>query len=247
MATWVDSKFVGGVSELTLLTPIKRGKVVYKGDDGKEIREERTYEERLHEHLNSVQKRIDDGIVTSVSRIATIHFARWQILLPAHYLAYDTDRVPDNPETPLDKVLDLPKKNFNVFQSWLLFTSNFDGDLKTYLNEFSALIANDVDRIWGNCEGYPAEGCINFDAYWAYAKKHQITTQAFFNAYPGLGVARIHELALFRERFDALVAKTRNANGSTGNNLKDEFDKFLSDNLSYPQNFPARGGLFTAK
>jgi hypothetical protein len=248
VATWVDSKFVGGVSELTLLTPIKRGKVVYTGDDGKQIREERTYEERLNEHLKSVQKRIDDGIVTSVSRIATIHFARWQILLPAHYLAYDTDKVDDRPPTPLDALLGLPKqKNFDLYRPWLLFTSNFDGDLKTYLNEFSALIANDVDRIWGNCEGYPEEGCINFDAYWAYAKKHQITTQAFFNAYPGLGVARIRELALFRERFDALVARTRAPNGSSSPQLLAEFDKFLSDNLSYPQNFPAIGGLFNAK
>jgi len=222
---WVDSKFVGGVSELTLFTPIKRGTI---------LGETRTYEQRLHEHLKSVQQRIDEGIVTSVSHIATIHFARWQILLPAHYLHYSGEAVR------------LAGKKLDDYPSWLLFTSNFDGDLKTYLNEFSGLISEDVDRIWNNCEGYPEEGCKNFDAYWAYAKKHQITTQAFFNAYPGLSVPRIRELALFRERFDAFVASTRQADGSSVADLAARFDAFLSQNLTFPENFPATGGIFEA-
>lgn len=232
MDVWVDSKFVGGVSELTLFTPIKRGFVVHRDDAGREVREARTYEQRLHDHLRSVQKRIDEGILTSVSRIATIHFARWQILLPAHYLHYDRKKV------------EAAGLKLDEFQSWLLFTSNFDGDLKTYLNEFSAIIAKDVDTIWGNCEGYPDEGSQNFDAYWAYAKKHQITTQSFFNAYPGLSVSRVRELAHFRARFDEFVAMTRLPDGSSKPDIAKDFDVFLSESLAFPQNFPSRGGIF---
>jgi len=223
MDVWIDSKFVGGVSELTLLTPIKRG--IIPG-------ETRSYEARLNDHLRSVQKRINDGTLTQVSRIATIHFARWQILLPAHYLHYDKKKVED------------AGLKLDGFQSWLLFTSNFDGDLKTYLNEFSAIIDKDVDTIWGNCEGYPTEGSLNFDAYWAYAKKHQITTQTFFNAYPGLSVSRIRELAYFRARFDEFVATTRLPDGSSKPDLAGAFDAFLLENLSYPQDFPTLGGIF---
>lgn len=219
MANWVDSKTVGGVTELTLLTPIKRGLIPG---------ETRTYEQRLAEHLTSVQRRIEENMANPIGRLAMIHFARWQILLPEHYLHYDKDQtVPGH-----------------RYQPWLLFTSNFDGDLKVYLNEFSAFIADDVDRIWGNCEGYPPGGSKDFDAYWAYAKKHQITTQAYFNAYPGLTVPRIHELATFRRLFDEFVAETRRPDGSSIEDLPAAFDRFLSRTLTFPQNFPARGGVF---
>jgi hypothetical protein len=219
VAYWVDSKTVGGVSEVTLFTPIKRGCVPG---------ETRTWEQRLNDVLNSVQRRIDAGLPTPIGRLCTIHFARWLILLPGHFLHYDPDgKVPNH-----------------TYTSWLLFTSNFDGDMKTYLNDFSALIADDVDRIWSNCEGYPPEGSRNFDAYWAYAKKHQVTTQSFFNAYPGLTVPRIHELANFRRLFDEFVAETRRPDGSSIEDLPAAFDRFLRRTLVFPQNFPARGGVF---
>lgn len=219
MAHWIDSKTVGGVTELTLLTPIKRG--VIPG-------ETRTYEQRLADHLKTVQLRIEQNIANPIGRLAMIHFARWQILLPDHYLHYDKDG----------------RVEGHQYQSWLLFTSNFDGDLKVYLNEFSAFIADDVDRIWGNCEGYPAGGSRDFDAYWAYAKKHQITTQAYFNAYPGLSVPRIHELMTFRRLFDEFVAETRRLDGSSIEGLPAAFDRFLARTLVFSQNFPARGGVF---
>jgi hypothetical protein len=219
VAHWIDSKTVGGVTEVTLLTPIKRGLIPG---------ETRTYEQRLADHLNAIQRRIDENIANPIGRLAMIHFARWQILLPEHYLHYDKDAMVEG----------------HRYQSWLLFTSNFDGDVKVYLNEFSAFIADDVDRIWGNCEGYPPEGSRNFDAYWAYAKRHQITTQAYFNAYPGLTVPRIHELATFRRLFDEFVAETRRPDGSSIAGLPAAFDRFLSRALTFPQNFPARGGVF---
>jgi hypothetical protein len=221
VATWIDSKTVGGVTELTLLTPIKRGLIPG---------EARTYEQRLASHLSTVQRRIEDNIPNPIGRLAMIHFARWQILLPDHYLHYDQ----------------AARVEGHQYQSWLLFTSNFDGDLKVYLNEFSAFIADDVDRIWGNCEGYPPGGSRDFDAYWAYAKKHQITTQAYFNAYPGLTVPRIHELVAFRRMFDEFVAETRRPDGSSIEGLPAAFDRFLARALAFPQNFPARGGVFDA-
>jgi hypothetical protein len=219
VVNWVDSKSVGGVSEVTLLTPIKQG--IVPG-------ETRTYEQRLNDELGSVQRRIDASLPTPIGRIASIHFARWLILVPGHYLYYDKDGTVAG----------------HSYRSWLLFTSNFDGDMKTYLNDFSATLADDVDRIWSNCEGYPAEGCQGFDAYWAYAKQHQLTTQAFYNAYPGLSVARIHELAAFRRLFDEFVAETRRPDGSSIEDLPAVFDRFLARVLTFPQNFPARGGVF---
>jgi hypothetical protein len=219
VADWVDSKTIGGVTEVTLLTPIKQG--IIPG-------ETRNYEQRLNDELANLCARVVGGIPNPIMQVPTIHFGRWLIVVPAQYLSCDMEWV--NP--------------LHTFRSWLLFMSEFDGDMKTYLDDFSSILGDDVDRIWGNCEGYPSEGARDLDAFWAYAKRYQLTTQAFYNAYPGVSVPRVHELVRFRQLFDDFVAATRKQDGTSIDNLPAEFDRFLDEALSFPQNFPARGGVY---
>src|SRR5271163_2361991 len=134
---WARSKTLGGVTEVTLFTPIRPGLVPGEG---------RTYEQRLAGALDSVQQRVEAGIPTPIGLMPTIHFARWLILRPAQYLQYSN----------VD-----PTAN-STLHSWLFFTSNFDGELKDYLREFSVFLGDDVDRIWGNCEGWPPLGSHDF-------------------------------------------------------------------------------------
>jgi hypothetical protein len=218
MPNWVTSKTVGGVSEVTLFTPIRKGLVPG---------ELRTFEQRLEADLQLVQQRIDQGTPTPIGHLPTIHFARWLILRPTQYLYCDKVRV--DPDT---------------LTSWLFFTSNFDGDMKTYLRDFSVVLGEDVDRIWGNCEGYPPGGARDFDAYWAYAKRYQLTTDAFSNAYPGLSVPRIRQLAVFKELFDAFVARTRGPDGRSIAGLADAFDRFIAETATIPGGFPDADGIY---
>lgn len=218
MPNWVTSKSVGGVSEVTLFTPIKKGLIPG---------ELRTFEQRLEADLQLVQQRIDQGIPTPIGHLPTIHFARWLILRPTQYLYCDKVDV-----------------DLNTLTSWLFFTSNFDGDMKTYLRDFSVVLGEDVDRIWGNCEGYPPGGARDFDAYWAYAKRYQLTTDAFSNAYPGLSVPRIRQLAVFKELFDAFVARTRGPDGRSIAGLADAFDRFIAETATIPGGFPDADGIY---
>lgn len=64
-------------------------------------------------------------------RIRTIHFVRWLILVPSQYLYLDK----------CGQVENYP------CHSWIVFTAYFDGDLKAYLDDFSSILAKDVDRI----------------------------------------------------------------------------------------------------
>lgn len=72
---------------------------------------------------------------------------------------------------------------------YLIFTSNFDGDLDSYLDELCAL--PDIYAVWWRCIGCPkpAEG----DLLKAYLKHNQIHTGVFFAAYGDATVARVHE------------------------------------------------------
>jgi hypothetical protein len=229
------SKTSGGVTELTLLTPIKLGPIPG---------ERRSYEERLRFELSSVQRRVDRGLNTPVSIMPTIHFARWLILRPEQYLqgaCFPGDKPPVI--DPYWLVGQTPAHDYR-FRSWLFFTSNFDGDLKAYLREFSVFLGRDVDRVWGNCEGYPEDGSWNFEAYWLYAKRYQITTDTFYNAYPGVTVPQINRLRLFKARFDAFVRMTRAPDGRSVENVAEMLDRFILENQQYSADFPAASGVF---
>ncbi len=55
---------------------------------------------------------------------------------------------------------------------YLVFETNFDGDLDTYLTRLATETPEFVDDVWKHCVGYP--GVTDVDAFIAYMKKCQI-------------------------------------------------------------------------
>ncbi len=259
MHPWATSIVRGRVTEVTVLTPIKRGFIPG---------EYRTYEERLRSLLASLNDRANAGIPTPISAIATIHFARWFIIRPEQYLRYSAVKgveyepapqtgadphaspptLPPSvpmPYSPDYRLADkMPAADAPVFPSWLVFTSNYDGDLKAYIRMFSERIASEMDRIWSNCEGYPRAGAKDFERFWLYVRAHQIETNAFFAAYPDLSVARVQQLRVFKDQFDAFVARTRGPDGKSVGDVAALFDEFVIEQQAYTKNFPDDAGLY---
>ncbi len=62
--------------------------------------------------------------------------------------------------------------------SYLIFTSNLDGDLDSYLLRMAKEIPDTVDAVWSHCVGYP--GIRDPQAFVEYMKKCQLTTTFFF-------------------------------------------------------------------
>jgi hypothetical protein len=61
---------------------------------------------------------------------------------------------------------------------YLIFETNFDGDLDTYLTRMARETPDFVDAVWKHCVGYP--GVSDTAAFVAYMKKCQIATTFFF-------------------------------------------------------------------
>src|SRR6476659_4403689 len=61
---------------------------------------------------------------------------------------------------------------------YLVFETNFDGDLDTYLERMARETPEFVDAVWKHCVGYP--GVADVPAFVAYMKKCQIPTTFFF-------------------------------------------------------------------
>jgi hypothetical protein len=72
----------------------------------------------------------------------------------------------------------MPSCEEHLASRYLVFESNFDGDLGDYLRRLANDARTEVDAIWQHCEGYP--GLQNVEAFIAYMKKCQITTTFYF-------------------------------------------------------------------
>ena len=72
----------------------------------------------------------------------------------------------------------MPSCEEHLKSKYLIFESNFDGELEPYLKQLAAEASNEVHNIWQHCIGYP--GVQNVDAFIAYMKRCQVETTFYF-------------------------------------------------------------------
>jgi hypothetical protein len=94
-----------------------------------------------------------------LARVRTIHFARWVFL-------NDRQRV--------------------------IFMSSYDGSHESYMDDFVNKVGFGLNVAFGNGIGYPrtkwllGEGCSDERKFKEFQRRHQIPTQVWYKAYPGL-------------------------------------------------------------
>jgi hypothetical protein len=94
-----------------------------------------------------------------LARVRTIHFARWVFL-------DDRRRI--------------------------IFLSNYDGSLESYMDDFINKVGFGLNVVFGNGIGYPRtnwlilNGCSDERQFKQYLRRHQLPTEVWYKAYPGL-------------------------------------------------------------
>jgi hypothetical protein len=108
----------------------------------------RIYLAKLPRHRNS-----------PFAKVSSTHFARLVVMDDVVYVG-------------------MPACEEHLQSKYLVFESNFDGDLDPYLERMAAEIPETVDAVWKHCVGFP--GVADVAAFKAYMKKCQIETTFFF-------------------------------------------------------------------
>lgn len=86
----------------------------------------------------------------------------------------------------------------------LFFTSNYDGSLESYMNDFIDKAAWGLNAIFSNGEGFPKtrflffEGIRDEQAYKRFLPTRQIPSQVWYSAYPHLSTENIKNNAAIR-------------------------------------------------
>ncbi|MFL5334068.1 MAG: hypothetical protein ACJ8H8_13020 [Geminicoccaceae bacterium] len=90
----------------------------------------------------------------------------------------------------------------------LLFASNYDGSLESYMDDFINKVAWGINVVFGNGVGFPRVswlfgGGARFEGkYKRYLRRHQIPTAVWYKAYPGLSVADLNRNSMIRQGID---------------------------------------------
>jgi hypothetical protein len=107
-----------------------------------------------------------------LTRVQTIHFARWVFL-------------------------DHRKR--------LFFASNYDGSVESYMDDFINKVAWGINLVFSNGVGYPRSHWLILDGaraeqkYKRVLRRHQLPTDVWYKAYPGLTVVDLERNSRIRE------------------------------------------------
>ena len=157
--------------------------------------------EWAHEHRQS-----------EIRKMVTIHYARWVILEP-----------PPEHEDVSNKTKDvLP----GIDGPHVLFTSNFDGLMAGYLEDFAAVDELPLNLIFGHCMGWP--GARPADRFIQYVKDHQIPANVFYANYPKATVSEVNRALEWKGKTEVFIKKMRGMKGKP----VEEWEKAASDYLN---------------
>lgn len=119
-----------------------------------------------------------------LARVRTIHFARWVFL-------------------------DGRKR--------VVFFSNYDGSLEAYMDDFINKVGFGLNLIFSNGIGYPRtnflikDGCSDERKFKEYLRRHQLPTQVWYDACPGLMAVDLEKNTRIRQGLESLSMSDQEA------------------------------------
>ncbi len=131
------------------------------------------------QHLKRVGNRAHEKRQAAIRKMSTIHYARWFI-------------VDENTLPGLDR-------------AHLVFTSNYDGNLEDYLDDFAKVDEGPLNLIFGHCIGWP--GARPADGFIQYVKEHEHPALIFYANYPSATVGEVRRALEWKNKTQRFIEK----------------------------------------
>lgn len=148
--------------------------------------------EEVSELVNYLDN-LGSGNNSPLSKVGGTHFARWVVM---DALVFEG--------------------GWQRRDSWsgprLLFTSNFDGSLDSYIERLHAGLGEHADRIWGYCKDYPQGQGLR--AFGAWIERYQVDTSLFYAAYGEMTVEDVLASLDVRSRLAAFAGRHQGASAA---------------------------------
>jgi hypothetical protein len=132
-------------------------------------------------------------------------FRRWTTVFLLWLLNYSARHIYNRGYLTRVKTIHFARWVFLDDRRRLLFASNYDGSLESYMDDFINKVAWGINLVFGNGVGFPRVdwlligGARNEAKYKRFLRRHQQPTDVWYNACPGLTVVDLERNTRIRE------------------------------------------------
>jgi hypothetical protein len=165
--------------------------------------------------------RLDRNTGSPFARISGTHMARLVVMDDVVYVG-------------------MPACEDHLKSQYLVFESNFDGDLDAYLERMLKEAPKELEAVWGHCEGFP--GTKDLSAFKEYMKQCQVPTTFFFAAVNNKTVGEMLRALQMKVAFADFVEENQ---GKSPADLQKSFAAFWEKLRTTPPPPPGSPGFNT--
>ena len=137
----------------------------------------------------------DRGITNAFTALGSVkpgRFRRWLVVVLVALLDYAARHVYGRGHLTRVQTIHFARWVFIDDKQRLLFASNYDGILESYMDDFINKVAWGLNLVFSNGVGYPRTdwlvkgGARNSQAFKNYLRRHQVANSVWYKANPGL-------------------------------------------------------------
>jgi len=146
-------------------------------------------------HVMHVAELEDHDVTNQFGAIGCLKpglFRRWTLIFLLWILNYTTRHIFNRGYLTRVKTIHFARWVFLDNKQRMLFASNYDGSLESYMDDFINKVAWGLNLVFSNGVGYPRtdwlilHGAKNEQKFKYYIRRHELPTEVWYNAHPGL-------------------------------------------------------------
>jgi hypothetical protein len=147
------------------------------------------------DHANLLSSLEDHGVTNQFSAMGSLKpggFRRLTMILVLYLIDYSARHIFNRGRLARVTSIQFARWVFLDDKRRVIFTSNYDGSLESYMDDFINKVSFGLNVVFSNGIGYPRTNWLLMDGakdeqrFKDYLRRHQMPTQAWYNANPGL-------------------------------------------------------------
>jgi hypothetical protein len=158
-------------------------------------------------HVTQLADLEDHDVTNQFSAIGTLKpgvFRRWTVTLLLFGLNYTTRHIFNHGFLTRVSTIHFARWVFLDGQRRMFFGSNYDGSLESYMDDFINKVGWGLNLVFSNGVGYPRTNWLILDGakdeqrFKFFLRRHQLPTEVWYNAHPGLTGVDLERNTLIR-------------------------------------------------
>jgi len=159
-------------------------------------------------HVKQLADLEDHDVTNQFSALGSVkpgHFRRWTVTFLVWILDYGARHIFNRGHLTRVNTIHFARWVFLDDKQRLFFASNYDGSLESYMDDFINKVAWGLNLVFSNGVGYPRTNWLILDGakdeqkFKRYIRRHELPTEVWYNAHPGLTAFEMERNSRIRE------------------------------------------------